>query len=208
MDKFSFVIAATVTAALPVFAEFTPSTEDAERFAAGEPVTNSQKTAEFKKFGKIKAKEAIVTDITDNVLKKGENVWSEDLLGDDDPPDNIWGYMIKRKNAYSDITSWYLVENRGQEYWSTNANNSVNNDGFTYIGLLKDGNITNVPFQEGTNRNGRVGAPKLMLPVANNTVKTEKGCEIFAHRDWVKQLLIKLGKTEIEVNTAIESMTP
>lgn len=217
MHKLSFVIAATVTAALPVFAEFTPSAEQAAAFAAGQPVTNEQKTAEFKKFGKIKAKEAIVTDITANVLKKGENVWSDDILGDEDPVDGIWGYKIKRVNAYSDITSWYLIENGGQEYWATNSANEVNLDAFTYIGNLKNGNVSNVPFQEGTNKNGRViynadgtvrtTSPRLMLPVTNQCYVTEKGLDIFASRKWVRALMIKLtGKTEAEVDAAISAL--
>lgn len=217
MKRLSFAIAAAAAVALPAFSSFTPSAEDAAKFAAGQPVTNDQKTAEFKKFGKIKAKEAVVTDITDNVLKKGENVWSEDTLGDEDPVDGIWGYKIKRLNAYSDITSWYMIENGGQEYWATNTSDTVNSDGYTYIGNLRDGNVSNVPFQEGTNKNGRVvynadgsvrtTSPKLMLPVTNQCYKTEKGFDIFASRKWVRALIIKAtGKTEAEVDALIQAL--
>jgi len=212
-----YVSIATVVLATNAIAGFTPSPADAERFAAGIPVTNEQKTVEYKKFGKIKAKEAVVTDITHNVLKKGENVWSEDLDPEWEPVDNLWGYMIKHTNDYSDVTSWYLISNGGQEYLSLNPNNGLNNDSHTYHGFVKNANVSNVPFQEGTNKTGRaiynadgtirLWTPKLTLPTTNQCYVTEKGLDIFASRKWVRALMIKLtGKTAAEVDAAISAL--
>lgn len=210
------VFTSIAVAAFAAFAEFTPTAEDAEAFAAGQPVTNAQKTAEFRKFGKIKAKDAVVTDVTKNVIKRGENVWTDDDYDENPPPDGIWGYIIKRVNEHSDVTSYHMYYHGGTEFWSTNTSTDVKFDPFTYTGYLRDKNVTNVPFQEGTNKNGRVvyntdgsyrlTSPMITLPVSNQCYVTEKGLDIFASRKWVRNLMISLGHSAAEVDAAISAM--
>lgn len=78
-------------------------------FNAGEAVTNASGTVQFRKFGKVKAKDEVVVNVTDAVLAKGVNVWTdENAQGEEiEPKDGIWGFKAAYTNAAGGVSGWF-----------------------------------------------------------------------------------------------------
>lgn len=165
----SAVMALAAVSAFGVFAAPAPGQETA--FVNGEVVTNAENTVQYKKFGKIMAKEAVVVDLTSNVMAKGINTFidedpgfGEELL----PKDNIYGVMLEHKSTDPAtaglINSYLLLTTTGFQYWSRTGVG----DGCTYTGFTSAGNMNNSFWQYGTNLIEKASTfancPKLQLP--------------------------------------------
>ncbi len=159
--------------------------------ATATTITNDAHTAVLTKFGKVKTTEYVVTGITDNVLTRGENTWSDDEYDEILPPDGVWGIKIKRVDAGKAVKSYSILDQNGFEQ-------VVNGDRWTYVGLGKDRNKTDIPFQYGTNHldttstgDFNATSPAILLPT-NTTFEAKHGeYDVFVTRQWVINLLKK-----------------
>ena len=205
---------------------FTPPAEKQEEWEAGQVLTNDALTAAFKKFGKIKAKEAVTVDLTENVMRHGKNLWSDDV---DEHPDDIYGFGVIKTNGVwkvkdpvtgEEVVAAYYLRTEGHEFVNGQCETAPTGDsGFSYFGQTRDRIVFNVPIQEGTNKTGRANAPAIVLPGSNNveTVQTRGGtdfaittikCPVMADREWtVKFVKALTGKSDAEVTAALEAIT-
>lgn len=164
MKKLMIAVAA-IAAGSFTFAETAinraPGQEDA--FNAGEAVTNASGTVQFRKFGKVKAKDEVAVNVTDIVIAKGNNTWTdEDEKGEEIvPKDGVWGFTATY-TVPSGVSAFLSFTSSGIEYLSKTG--SAAGENCTYFAETRKGAMSNAPWQWGTNIAEAATSPKLVLP--------------------------------------------
>ena len=163
MKKLMIAVAAIAAGSFTFADNRAPGQDDA--FNAGETVTNAAGTVQYRKFGKVKAREEVAVNVlTDMVLTKGVNVWAESDDDEDfEPKDGIWGFKAAYTNSLGAIPAWFQFTMNGHEFLSKNS--ALSDEPCTYFAETTSGAMSNTPWQWGTNITDKaIASPRLVLP--------------------------------------------